>query len=158
MADDAKVALHEHKADIEAAIRALLAEVLSWPEQFPRELRLCRLLASYVTARGGRAVPSLSERLALLLAAWAEPFIGRGLVIPLSSTQLYALILAPALSASVDAGATFAKAESGIDWLELLSLNAIRAIQVPADKVKRRSPSPSQTVPNQASLFPDGSR
>lgn len=98
LVNNAKTALHGHKTDVEAAIRALLSFCLEWAKKFPNDRRLIGKLEAYLSMEQTRTV-GLQDRLAKVLADWAKPLIPKRIA-RLSPSELYAVVLAPAMCAT----------------------------------------------------------
>ena len=82
------------------------------------------MIAAFTPAQAG-----IEQRLGQVLADWAEPLIRMGAVAPLSPTQLYAVILAPAICALAPAAGPGAKHQGpSIEWLQILTAAALAAI------------------------------
>lgn len=130
---DAERALRAaHGQDVAAAISALLSAALHWPRKFPGHQRLIGMIAAFTPAQAG-----IEQRLGQVLADWAEPLIRMGAVAPLSPTQLYAVILAPAICAAAPVAPAGAKRQGpSIEWRQILTSAALTAI-TPDTKSKR---------------------
>ena len=85
-------------------------------------------------------VDGVQQRLGQTLAAWAEPLIAKGLVGPLAPDQLYAVVLAPMMTATTSAAEPEAGgAVSHVDWLEILTMVALVGIKLPGQKPKKKA-------------------
>jgi AcrR family transcriptional regulator len=127
LAADAEKALQAaHGQDVAAAVGALLSAALHWPRRFPGHQRLIGSIAAF-TPQPAQA--GIEQRLERILTDWAEPLIRMGAVAPLSPTQLYAVVLAPAISAAAPAAPAGAKGQGpAIEWLQILTAAALAAI------------------------------
>jgi AcrR family transcriptional regulator len=142
LVDDAKAALHRHKTDVEAAIRALLSVCLKWAEKFPHDRSLISKLEAYMSPEQSRTA-GLQDRLAEVLADWAKPLISKRIV-RLSPSQLYAVILAPAMCATAPVpGPPPDDQEDTIDWREVLTVAALTVIR----PLKNKPKPPSKVGP-----------
>jgi AcrR family transcriptional regulator len=135
LAADAGKALHAaHGQDVAAAVGALLSAAAQWSKKFPDHQRLLSVIAAFTppSAQGG-----MQRRLEQLLAGWAEPLIQMGAIAPLSSIQLYAVVLAPAICAS---GSTREKRpDASIEWVQVLTAAALAGLS-PATASKSGPP------------------
>jgi AcrR family transcriptional regulator len=137
---DANAALQGYRDNWQEAVRSLISACLSWPEKFPGYCRVVGLVDAHLTRPKGSKSGSLQTHLEQVLKKWADDFIRAGAVAPLSPSQLYALVLAPAMygsaakAVSKSSGATI---ES--NWIEILTAAAIRAIAPAHGKLSARS-------------------
>ena len=139
---DAKTALGGHGNDVEVAVRALLSACLTWDEKFPHHRRLISMLESYASAPERARTDEAPDSLPKVLAEWAESLARKDLVAPFSPSQLYAVILAPAMCATTPAAGPASDVRaSSIDWLAVLTAAALAAIAPP--KQKPRQPAPA---------------
>ncbi|HUJ97009.1 MAG TPA: helix-turn-helix domain-containing protein [Stellaceae bacterium] len=124
---DAAAALRGYDAEVEPAVRSLLTACSKWPQRFPHYRRL----AGYVEPdrRGANGPPArgLQARLERVLADWARRLITLGRVVPLSSAQLYAILIAPALCETADAVVP-APGKQEMEWIDFLVSAALKAI------------------------------
>jgi hypothetical protein len=138
VAAQAQATLQGHDHDVEKAIRSLLTASSEWPQKFSQYRRLTGYLeVGRLLAHGARA-EGLQPRLEKLLAAWARPLVPLGRVAALSSAELYAVILAPAVC-DTTCPVSLAPGKSGGDWLEFLSSAAVNAIVPPKKKRKPKT-------------------
>jgi AcrR family transcriptional regulator len=155
LAADAKTALGGHGNNVEAAIRALLAACLSWDEKFPHHRRLIRMLEIYALTPNRSRTVELQDSLPKVLDEWASPLARKHSVAPLSPSQLYAVVLAPAMCGAtpvIDSAASDVRASS-IDWLTVLTNAAIRAIVTPRKKPGSPTPASRQVRTAQRDLL-----
>jgi len=139
---DAKTALRGQGTDVAVAVRALLSACLTWDEKFPHHRRLISMLEAYASAPERTRTDEAPDGLAKVLAEWAEPLARKDLVAPFSPSQLYAVILAPAMCATTPAAGPASDVRaSSIDWLAVLTDAAVTAIAPP--KKKPRQPAPA---------------
>ena len=133
-ADAERVLQAAHGQDVAAAVGALIAAALIWPRKFPGHQRVIGMIAAFTPQS---AQVGIEQRLAPVLANWAKPWIQNGAVAPLSPTQLYAVVLAPAIcSAAPAVDADTKSQEPSIDWQHILTAAALAAI-APDAKSKR---------------------
>jgi AcrR family transcriptional regulator len=127
LAADAAKAVHAaHGPDVAATISALLLTVLRWPSKFPDHQRLIGMIGSFTLQP---AEAGIEQRLGQVLADWAEPLIRAGAIAPLSPSQLYAVVLAPAIYAAAPAAQAAAERQGrSIEWLPILAAAALAAI------------------------------
>lgn len=134
LATDAERALNGQDTTMAADIRSLLSACLKWPQAFPHYRQLISALDAYVTAEGQGPRGSLQDRLATVLAKWADRRRPES-VIRLSGSQLYAVVLAPAMC----------RTDPDIQWLDVLTAAAVAAIMPPktrtAHEIKEQRPS-----------------
>jgi AcrR family transcriptional regulator len=151
LAADAKTALRGHGNNVEAAIRALLAACLSWDEKFPHHRRLIRMLEIYALTSDRSRTVEPPDSLPKVLDEWASPLARKHIVPPLSPSQLYAVILAPAMCAVTPAAASAAAdvRASSIDWLTVLTRAATEALAAP-----RKKPGPPAPASRQSKTAP----
>jgi AcrR family transcriptional regulator len=125
IADDAEQALHGYNSEVAPAVRSLLAACSKWPQRFPHYRRL----AGYVEPdRGGANGPlGLQVRLERVLADWARRLTVVGRVVPLSSAQLYAILVAPAICDTTEAIVP-APGKQEMEWIDFLASAALKAI------------------------------
>jgi AcrR family transcriptional regulator len=140
IAMEAKVALRSGGDKFEDSIRYLVTAALAWPKKFPGYGEL----AAYAMTRsmdGTRSIGrGLQPRLETILADWARPFISGRSIAALSSAELFALVLAPAMCGTSGPIARFTTAAAH-DWAERVSAAAIGALQ-PAKQRVRKTASP----------------
>ncbi|MFZ0693435.1 MAG: hypothetical protein WAN51_04670, partial [Alphaproteobacteria bacterium] len=90
---------------------------------------------AYMSAEQSRTV-GLQDRLAKVLAEWANK-LGPKRVARLSPSQLYAVVLAPAMCATAPvASPPSDEHEDAIEWLTVLTVAALTAITPPKNKPK----------------------
>lgn len=148
----AEAALGGYGTDPSGAIRTLLSDCLAWVEAFPHDLGLIAALAAYTSKPAQDGMDGMQQRLARVLATWAEPLVHANTVAPLTSTQLYAVILAPAMCAAMPfAGAASNNRESSVGWLPVLAAAAVRAIAPPNRKPNQPLPGGSDVRARQPS-------
>jgi AcrR family transcriptional regulator len=142
LATDAKAALGNHGDDVSAAVRALLSACLKWPVKFAHYRKLIGMLEAYPSTKAHIRTDRLPARLGKVLAEWMEtlePNRIRGL----SPTQLYAVLLAPALCDSRLAAEPVRNGDEGsISWFDVLTIAALAAITPThghGDDMKKRS-------------------
>ena|SRR5947209_4593210 len=128
--------------DVASAIRALLSACLSWDQTFPHYRRLMRMLELYALTSDRSRTNEAQDSLPKILAEWAEPLARRDLVAPFSPSQLYAVVLAPAMCATTPAAgpASDVRATS-IDWLTVLTKAALTALEPPRKKSRQAAPA-----------------
>ncbi len=142
LAADARAALRGHGNNVEPAIRALLSACLTWDEKFPHHRRLISMLEVYALTSDRSRTDQPQDSLPKVLDEWANPLTRKGIVAPLSPSQLYAVILAPAMCAATPAvGSSSDVRAISIDWLTVLTNAALRALAPP--KKKPRPPTPA---------------
>ncbi|MGO8920843.1 MAG: TetR/AcrR family transcriptional regulator [Stellaceae bacterium] len=142
LAADARTALRGHGNDAPAAIRALLSACLSWDERYPNYRRLIRMLEVYAPMSQRSRTDEERDSLPKVLADWANPLARKDIVAQLSPSQLYAVILAPAMCAATpDTGPASDVRASSIDWLTVLTDAALTAIAPPKKKARRAPPA-----------------
>ena len=133
----AKTALHGHKTDVEAAIRELLSVFLKWAEKSPHDRRLIGKLEAYMSTEQIQTV-GLQDRLAEVLASWAGK-LGPKHVARLSPSQLYAVVLAPAMCVITPAtNLPPNDRRSPIDWVQVPTSAAVTGIA--PQKIKPSQP------------------
>lgn len=143
VADAEKALEAAHGEDIAAAIRALLTACLGWSETVPHYRRLIGMLEAYTPKAAHTRIGVLEDRLGEILTKWAEPLIRAHVLAALSPSQLYAVILAPALNAAAPAGGLEVKRQgSPFDWLGILTAGALAAITPNNDKPRQNSKPP----------------
>jgi AcrR family transcriptional regulator len=135
---DAEEALKGHDSDVGRAVRSIVGACSRWPEKF----RHYRVLVDYV-GFGQRVVvgekpESFQGRVERVLAGWARMLIQQGSIAPLSSAQLYAIMIAPAIC-EVRFPVTRPAVKSNVDWIEALSSAALTALQPPKRKPIRKT-------------------
>jgi AcrR family transcriptional regulator len=129
LAADARAALRGHGADVPAAIHGLLSACLTWDKRFPHHRRLLGMLEQYGSRSQRSRTDEDNDTLPKVLADWAGPLIRDGSVAPFSPSQLYAVVLAPAMcAATAGAGPTADVRGSSINWLDVLTATALAAI------------------------------
>jgi AcrR family transcriptional regulator len=124
---DAEAALGGHDAEVEPAVRSLLMACSKWPHRFPRYRRLAGYVEPDRGAANGPPVRGLQVRLERVVADWARRLIVVGRVVPLSSAQLYAILIAPALCNTADAVVP-APGKQEMEWVDFLTAAAVKAI------------------------------
>jgi AcrR family transcriptional regulator len=134
LAEEAKAALSPRGRSMEGNLRALQATCLEWPD---RHGSLIAMLEPYASAEWEGRSTRLRDRLAPVLADWA----GRrsaAEVAELSPSQLYAVVLAPALcpAAPAIAGESKDAQTNGDRWLDILAAATMTAITPPARPAK----------------------
>jgi AcrR family transcriptional regulator len=156
VAADAEAALHSHDAEVAPAVRSLLTACSKWPQRFPHYRRLAGYVEPDRGAANGPPARGLQARLERVLADWARRPIAVGRVVPLSSAQLYAILIAPALCETADAVVP-APGKQEVEWIDFLASAALKAI-VPQTNgggaPKRRAGSTTEVRPEgQSDLF-----
>jgi AcrR family transcriptional regulator len=136
IASDAQTALHDGGRNLEQSIRSLIAAALAWPKKFPRYRELVAYDLSH-TPSGTRSVPKgMQARLETLLADWARPRILDGSVVALSSAELFAIVLGPALC-DISGPVVRFPTDGSLNWADFLGWTAIRAIRPAKQKAGR---------------------
>jgi AcrR family transcriptional regulator len=152
---DAEASLERHGTDVDPAVRSLITACSRWPQKFPH----CHQLARYADAEQQPAKksssPGLQARLESVLAAWARSLIAANRLVPLSSSELYAILIAPA-ACDTTRPINTAPANRRIDWVDFLASVAIHAIAVQQHGPKQRARSPAHDRPSAGppDLFP----
>jgi AcrR family transcriptional regulator len=134
---DAEEALKGHDTDVEQAVRSLVAACSKWPERF----RHYRVLVDYLEY-GQRVVvgekpETLQGRLERVLSDWARMHIQEGRIALLSSAQLFAVMIAPAIC-DVRFPVTRLPIKSNVNWTDLLSRAALIVLQSPNKKSRKK--------------------
>jgi AcrR family transcriptional regulator len=127
VAADAAAALRDRDAEVAPAVRSLLAACTKWPQRFPHYRRLAGYIESDWGTANGPPARGLQARLERVLADWARRPIAVGRMLPLSSAQLYAILIAPAICETADAVAP-APGKQEIEWIDVLASAALKAI------------------------------
>jgi AcrR family transcriptional regulator len=143
---DAETALNGHGVDTREVIQAVLSASLSWPRRFPHHLALAELLARHDVLKGRIQIAGLRHRLSKLLAGWAEPLIRAGLVAPLSPSQIYAVVLAPAISTCTASSLVSDEMENAIDWPQTLASMALTGIMPGNHKTNKVPKAPPSRI------------
>jgi AcrR family transcriptional regulator len=156
VAADAEAALQGHDAEVAPAVRSLLTACSKWPQRFPHYRRLAGYVEADRRAANGPSARGLQVRLEVVLADWARRLIAVGRVVPLSSAQLYAVIIAPALC-DTTAAVVPAPGKQEIEWIEFLASAALKVIAPqanPGGAPKRKADSTAEVRPKgQDDLF-----
>jgi len=143
---DAEAALHGHGMEIPPAVRSLLMACSKWPHRFPHYRRLAGYIEPDRGVGNGPTARGLQVRLEEVLADWARPLVAVARVVPLSSAQLYAILIGPALC-DTTAAVVPAPGKQEMEWIDFLSSAALKAI-VPQTKgsgaPKRRAGSAAE--------------
>jgi AcrR family transcriptional regulator len=121
LAADAERALNGQETTVAGDVRALLSACLKWPQLVPHYRRLIGALQAYISAEGLGTHARLQDRLAKVLAKWAEKR-GVASVRGLAGNQLYAVMLAPAMCPG---------APTDSEWLDVLGAAALAAVAPP---------------------------
>jgi hypothetical protein len=133
---------------VKAAVRTLIAACLGWDEKFPNHRRLIRVLEfCREQSNRGQAVERQQE-LQDVLAEWADQLPSKHKVAPLSPGQLYAVMLAPAMSTGTNSSGSGKVTSASVDWPSVLTKAALSALEVP--KEKARSPGGGTGLGNAA--------
>jgi AcrR family transcriptional regulator len=140
LAADAERALNGQNTAVAVDIRTLLSACLKWPQVFPHYRQLIGSLEAYASAEGQGTHGRLQDRLANVLAKWAEKR-RRETVIRLSGSQLYAVVLAPAMCRT-GSGA------GPMEWLDVLTAAALAAIIPPTNEQQHKRGRQSRPLPN----------
>jgi len=131
---DAETALEGHDADVGRALRSIIGACSTWTQKFPHYRALVAYAEFGQPVVVGEKPESLQGRLERVLAAWARTLMHEGNIAPLTSAQLYAVIIAPA-TCDVRFPATLTPINPNIDWIESLSRLALGALQPAKKKV-----------------------
>jgi AcrR family transcriptional regulator len=141
-------ALDGHRHDLPGAVHALLTAYFEWARAHPHHQRILGVLTDYAAVHGSSQTKGLQARVEPLLLAWATPLMKAAKVRSLTATQLFALIMAPAM-ASVTAKTDLEAGETEIsrDWLSVLASIVIEAVShpVPAARGKADRKAPPRT-------------
>jgi AcrR family transcriptional regulator len=147
IAAEAQTALRSGR-NVEQAVRNLIAAALGWAQKFPRY----RELVGYAGQGGAAPVQAgLQRRLEKVLADWTRTLTSERPVAVLSSAELFAVVLAPAMCDTSDPilrspiGATQ-------NWGDLISRVAIRAV-LPAEPKAGKATKSSRARGRQPDLF-----
>lgn len=150
---DAAAALEGHDLEVEPAVRSLLTACSRWPQRFPHYLRLARYIEADPPEAGEPGAQGLQLRLETVLAVWARPLIAVRRVTPLSSAELYAVLIAPVLCDTAQAVVP-ALGERDTEWIDILSSAALKAI-VPQ---KDAGGAPNSKAGSRTESWPPGHR
>jgi AcrR family transcriptional regulator len=134
LAANAEAALKGHENDEGGAIRSIIGACSSWTQKFPHYHALVGYAEFSQRVVVGQRPDSLQARLEGVLADWARTPRQDGKIAPLSSAQLYAVIIAPAIC-DVRFPVIRPSTKSNIDWIDSLSRAALVALQ----PLKRKS-------------------
>src|ERR1700688_515111 len=150
----AKTALRGHGTDLEAAIRALLSACVSWDERFPHYRRLISMLEIYALTLDRSRADERQDNLPKVLADWADALARKNVAAPLSPSQLYAVVLAPAMCAATPAVGPASDARAiSIDWLTVLTSAAFTALALSRKKPRRPTPASPRGETAQSDLL-----
>lgn len=130
LAADAETALTRHDTDVGRAVRSIIGACSNWTQKFPHYRALVGYIEFGQRVVVGERPESLQGRLERVLSAWARTLMQHGNIASLSSAQLYAVIIAPAIC-DVRFPVTRARTKSNIDWIESLARAALAALQPP---------------------------
>jgi AcrR family transcriptional regulator len=137
LAADAEAALKGHDTDVGRAVQSIVGACSNWPQKFRRYRDLVVYVEFGQRVLEGERPDSLQGRLERVLASWARTLIQNGKIAPLTSAQLYDVIIAPAIC-DVRFPVTRPSTKSNIDWIDLLSRAALVALQPPETKSGRK--------------------
>lgn len=140
---DAKAALRSGGDHVEQSTRYLVTAALAWPTKFPgyRELAVYASPVRPKTAASTRR--GLQRQLERILADWVQPLLLQKQVVALSSAELFALLLAPAMT-DVAAPVVRPPTRAMQDWAEVIVWAAMNAIK-PAKRKTGVSPKPPKS-------------
>ena len=132
--------------NIEQSVGNLVAAALAWPKKFPgyRELTPYAVRQYKPGKRQGRR--GVQARLEALLAEWARPMILEGKIAVLSSAELFALVLAPAMCDT--SGPVAGSPTDAPGWTEVVSSAALKAIKPDAKARKSGKSSAATSAPD----------
>ena len=140
LADATSKALAAGQADVKSDLRSVISNCLMWPKLYPHFGKLIGNLEPFNPANWNGRSLRLQRRLALVLAGWAAKRAPKEIV-SLSPSQLYAVMLGPAMIA-VDAGAEPRGAGGiSIDWVEVLTEAATAAL-TPRKALRKNASGP----------------
>ena len=146
-------ALHRPGKDLKAAIQAMLTAYLGWHKEFPSGLRLVRMLEEADARPELNRATGMNQRLGEVLATGLDR-LGNGRVFTRVPSRLYAVLLAPAMSATPLEPVSTTDDEDDAEWMETLTRMAMTELGLAEERSQRK---PSGKVPNkQQSLSPDG--
>jgi AcrR family transcriptional regulator len=147
-------ALNGEGSAVPKAVRALQSALVRWEQTHPGYLRLINLLEVSLVNRPEIMPRPLRDRLAALLAGWAERFVNQGRVIALAPSQLLAVVLGPVMMILSDPA--FSSSENSSDWWSFLAETAISAVQVGERPHKTPFTRGGSKKPAKAEPFPVG--
>jgi AcrR family transcriptional regulator len=111
-------------------VQGLLRAYFEWATANPHHQRILDVLTDYAAEHGQAQGRGLQARVEPLLLDWSLPLVNAGKMRPLTATQLFAIIMAPAMaSTAVRVTQCADQAERSKSWERDLAAFAIAAIK-----------------------------